>query len=142
MYTLINKALNFGRSKHKDQKNDSGFDYFNSHCLQTYLILKEGLKSNDTNLLCAALLHDTLEDTQTTLKELESEFNSDVSSLINEVTHDEKKDNKGYCFPRLKTQRGIMLKFADRLSNISRMDCWEEKKIEEYLKKSKFWKSE
>jgi len=41
-----------------------------------------------------------------------------------------------------KDDRGIILKFADRLSNLSRMNCWPEKRKEQYLRKSKFWKSE
>ena len=48
----------------------------------------------------------------------------------------------GYWSPRLKTKRGIILKFADRLSNLSRIESWDKKRQEHYLKKSKFWKSE
>jgi (p)ppGpp synthase/HD superfamily hydrolase len=57
-----------------------------------------------------------------------------------EVTHEESNDNFGYYFPRLKTREGIMIKLADRLSNISRMDSWDIARREHYLKKTKFWK--
>ena len=97
--------------------------------------------TKDENILCAGLLHDTLEDTKTTYNELVETFGNDIADLVMEVTHEGTK-HKGYCFPRLKTQRGIILKFADRLSNISRMDCWSEERKKQYLNKSKFWKNE
>ena len=53
-----------------------------------------------------------------------------------------KKDEKGYWFPRLKSKDAIIVKFADRLSNLSRMDVWDEERQQHYLKKSKFWRSE
>ena len=59
-----------------------------------------------------------------------------------EVTHEGRKDEIGYYFPRLKTQRGIVLKFADRISNLSRMESWDDNRKNHYLRKSKFWKSE
>ena len=57
-----------------------------------------------------------------------------------EVTHEGQKDEYGYYFPRLKSQTGIMLKLADRLSNISRMQSWSKKRRSHYLRKTKFWK--
>lgn len=137
---LIMKAYNFALAKHKGQKDDNGESYFRAHCAQTFEILE--VITKDENLLCAALLHDTLEDTNTTYAELVKEFNQDVADLVNEVTQEGQKDEFGYYFPRLKTQRGIMLKFADRLSNISRMQAWNEERKQQYLKRSKFWKSE
>ena len=98
--------------------------------------------TKDKNLTAAAYLHDVIEDTETTHTDLELIFGKDVADLVNEVTHEGKKDSKGYYFPRLKTQRGILLKFADRLHNLSRMEAWDEKRKEQYMRKSKFWKSE
>jgi GTP pyrophosphokinase len=137
---MISEALLFASNKHEGQKDDSGHDYFQAHCMQVYHILS--LVTGDKNILCAGLLHDTLEDTKTTYEELERKFGKDIADLVNEVTHEGKKDSVGYTFPRLKTKRGILLKFADRLSNLSRMDCWDEKRRQQYLEKSKFWKSE
>ena len=60
-----------------------------------------------------------------------------------EVTQEEvEKDQKGYYFPRLKSKEAILIKFADRLSNLSRMSSWNMKRQEQYLRKSKFWNSE
>jgi ubiquinone/menaquinone biosynthesis C-methylase UbiE len=133
------KAIAFAKEKHRGQLDDNGKDYFEEHCLQVYKILMTITK--DENILCAGLLHDTLEDTKTTYNELVETFGNDIADLVMEVTHEGTK-HKGYYFPRLKTQRGIMLKFADRLSNLSRMEAWDDKRREHYLKKSKFWKSE
>ena len=95
--------------------------------------------SNDPNLLAAAYLHDVVEDCGVTYEDLVREFNQDIADLVMEVTHEGDK-TKGYYFPRLHSKRGIMLKFADRLSNISRMDSWSESRQNQYLRKSKFWK--
>ena len=136
---MIPNALVFASNKHEGQKDDSGRDYFHAHCMQVYRILE--LVTDDKHLLCAALLHDTLEDTETNYNELVKNFGKDVADLVNEVTHGGKKDSKGYYYPRLKSRRAILLKFADRLSNLSRMSCWPLKRQQQYLRNSKFWKT-
>ena len=136
--TLFEKSGIFAGVKHLGQKDDNGKDYFFEHCCKVVHILKTVTK--DDNLLAAGYLHDTLEDTDTTYDELVKVFNKDIADLVNEATHEGKKDNYGFYFPRLKTQRGIMLKLADRLSNISRMQAWDDDRRNQYLKKTKFWK--
>jgi GTP pyrophosphokinase len=137
---IYQKAIDFAQTKHKGQLDDGGKSYFWEHCWKVMEILE--LVTDDENLICAGLLHDTLEDTSTCYDELKLEFNKDIADLVLEVTKAGEKDSKGYYFPNLNTKRGIMLKFADRLSNLSRMECWSEKKQQYYLRKSKFWKSE
>jgi (p)ppGpp synthase/HD superfamily hydrolase len=137
---LLDKAILFAKQKHYNQKDDNGNYYFESHCCQVAEILK--LVTNDENLIAAGYLHDTLEDTSTNYDELKLSFNKDVADLVLEVTKAGEKDSKGFYFPNLITQRGIILKFADRLSNLSRMESWGEKRKEQYLRKSKFWKTE
>jgi len=138
---LINKAYLFAKKKHGNQLDDEGKNYFTFHVYRVYRCL-ETLVPGEYELLCAALLHDTLEDTETTYAELVKEFGKDIAELVNEVTHEGKPDEKGFFFPRLNSKRGIMLKFADRLSNLSRMNSWNIKRAEQYLRKSKFWRSE
>lgn len=135
---LVEDALGFAERKHKNQKDDSGYSYFEAHLLQTYDILAQ--VTDDETVLAASLLHDTLEDTETTYDELKQRFGQEVADLVREVTHEGNK-KEGYYFPHLKSQKGIMIKMADRLSNISRMEPWDEKRREKYLKKTKFWKS-
>lgn len=137
--SIVIDAMKFAGEKHSGQIDDQGKDYFSAHVM-VVLALIEKVAPNDSNLQAAAILHDTIEDTETTYDELVEKFNKDVADLVMEVTH-EKDEKYGYYFPRLKTQRAIILKFMDRAQNLSRMEVWNEKRRESYLRKSKFWKS-
>ena len=133
---LINKARKFATKKHKGQLYSN--QPFMVHPEEVYTILEALLRAQngqDDNLLASCLLHDVLEETTTTFKELKKEFNEDVANLVREVT-----DAGWNIFPHLKTQRGIMLKFADRLANLSHIHEWSEENQEKYIRKSKFWK--
>ena len=135
---LISKAKSFAYIKHKGQKDDSGEEYYWAH-LQP---VGAGVATltDSAKVIVAAFLHDTLEDTNTTYEEIVKEFGKEVADLVNEVTHEGKKDGYGYYFPRLKTRWGIMIKLIDRASNVSRMDAWDEDRQKQYLKRTKFWK--
>jgi (p)ppGpp synthase/HD superfamily hydrolase len=137
---IIEKAIQFATEKHEGQLDDEGLLAIN-HPIQTAILISL-VAIDDHNLIAAAYLHDTLEDTNTTYDELVKEFGTDIADLVNEVTHEGTKDAHGYYFPRLATQRGIMLKFADRLSNLSRMNSWNKERKAQYLKRSRFWKHE
>ena len=135
---LINRAFEYATEAHKGQVDDNG-DAYIAHPVAVANILM--CVSNDANLIAAAALHDTIEDTKVKYEDLVTEFGKDIADLVYEVTH-EGNNVTGYYFPRLKTQRGIMLKFADRLHNLSRMEPWNSERIAHYLKKSKFWNDE
>jgi len=135
----IKRAIEFAENKHARQLDDSGLPYIN-HPMQVADIISK--VTNDDTIICAALLHDTIEDTKTTYEELVDEFGKRVADLVMELTHEGKKDEKGYYFPRLKSRDAVLIKFADRMSNLSRMEPWDEKRRQHYLKQSKFWKSE
>lgn len=136
--SVLEKARNFARLKHEKQKDDAGLNYFETH-LEVVVKILENV-TTDTNILAAGYLHDTVEDTETTYKELVKEFGKTIADLVMEVTHEGKKDLYGRYFPRLKSKNAILIKFADRLSNLSRMDVWDDKRKAQYIKKSKFWK--
>lgn len=136
---LISVARGFAMYKHKDQKDDNGKPYFD-HLHQVAQIVSQVTK--DEKIIAAAYLHDTLEDTDTTYTDLLNNFGQEIADLVNEVTHEGKKDEYGYYFPRLHTREAILIKFADRLSNLSRMDAWSEERKKHYLKRSQFWKIE
>jgi (p)ppGpp synthase/HD superfamily hydrolase len=89
----------------------------------------------DESLLAAGYLHDVMEDCSVTYEELKREFNQDIADLVKEVTK-----SKYNTFPHLSTRRGVMLKFADRLANLSMMDDKDEQWQKRYIEKSKFWK--
>lgn len=137
---IVLKAMQFASNAHGDQKDDSENPYI-FHLIQVANLVSL-VASDDSNLIAAAYLHDVLEDTETTYTELLDEFGFDIAQLVLQVTHEGKKDSTGYFFPRLESKRAIILKFADRLSNLSRMDCWDEKRQDQYVKRSKFWKDQ
>ncbi len=131
MKTNIHEAYLFGVEKHKGQKDDEGNDYFESHCMHVVKILEEVTKN--PRILIAGLLHDVLEDTNTTYEELYDNFGVDIAYLVYEVTHEGKADEHGFYFPRLQSKEAIMIKFADRLSNLSRIGGWDKKRQEHYF---------
>ena len=135
---IVRKARKFAKAKHKGQLDDCGKNYFKVHVEGVVKVLR--LVTKDKNILAAAYLHDTLEDTDTSFTELHKEFGMIITKLVWEVTHEGKKDTYGKYFPRLKSRDAILIKFADRLHNLSRMDVWDEKRVAQYLRKSKFWK--
>jgi (p)ppGpp synthase/HD superfamily hydrolase len=130
----------FSKKKYERELDDDGkTPYFDSHILKVVAILR--CVTSDQNIITAAYLHDTIEDSGTTYQEIAELFGGRVAGLVYEVTH-EGKGRENYYFPRLKSREAIMLKFADRLSNISRMTVWPEDKQADYLRRSKFWKTE
>jgi GTP pyrophosphokinase len=135
---IVSKAYSFAKEAHKNQLDDDGLPYIN-HPQQVANIIK--LVTADEDTIAAAYLHDTIENCGVTPEILEAEFNHHIACSVMEVTHEGKKDNYGYYFPRLKSKETIIIKLADRLSNISRMNSWDTKRQQQYLKNSRFWKT-
>ncbi len=135
------RAHAFARQKHASEIDDDGkTPYFESHILKVVAIIK--CVTDDRDLITAAYLHDTIEDAHVSLDEIANTFGGRVAKIVYEVTH-EGTGRDNYYFPRLKSREAAMLKFADRLSNISRMDkAWPKEKQADYLKRSVFWKTE
>ncbi len=80
---LVEHAYRFAESKHRGQKRRSGEPYIN-HCLAVARILTE--LSVPPVVIAGALLHDTVEDTETTVEELRQEFGEEVAQLVDGVT--------------------------------------------------------
>jgi GTP pyrophosphokinase len=136
MGRLVDKALELASERHKGQLDDQGRPYFFAHIVQVHSILKD--VTDDEEILCAGILHDIIEDTDTSYDDLIREFNKPIADLVKELTQQGDWET-GYYFPRLKTRKAIMVKFADRLSNLSRMNDWPGDRQEEYLGMSRFW---
>ena len=138
MGRLEDKALEYASRKHKGQMDDSGRPYFFAHVIQVYNILKD--VTDDEEVICAGILHDIIEDTDTTYDELVHEFNKEIADLVMELTYEGDGDS-GRFFPRLHTRKAIVVKFADRLSNLARMVDWPGDWQQDYLDESRFWHS-
>ena len=131
------RAMKLASDYFKGKLDDEGYDIFYNHLSVVVHILQQ--VTGDQEVIAAGWLHDIIEDTDYTSHQLFRDFGQRVHDLVMEVTHEGEADNHGYYFPRLKTRDGIMIKFADRLSNLTRMSKWPEERKEHYLRKSRFW---
>jgi (p)ppGpp synthase/HD superfamily hydrolase len=131
MKLILAQAYEFARDAHQGQIDDDGSEHF-EHCEAVAEII-ELIAPKDKALVAAAYLHDTLEDTNTTELQLRDLFGDEVTDLVVEVT----KVNGD--FSNLQSERGVMLKYADRLHNLSRMQVWPKNRRDKYVSKSKFW---
>jgi GTP diphosphokinase / guanosine-3',5'-bis(diphosphate) 3'-diphosphatase len=80
---LIRRAYEVAKKSHRGQKRASGEQYIN-HCLAVAIIMAE--LGAPTPTIVAALLHDSVEDTDLTLDDLEHDFDSEVAQLVDGVT--------------------------------------------------------
>ena len=121
---LVLRAIDFAARKHCDQrrKDGKGSPYIN-HPIAVALLIAEVGGVQDAEVLAAAVLHDTLEDTGTTHGELKSAFGARVCSLVEEVT-----DNRE--LPKAERKRlqianasqlsleAVLIKLGDKISNV------------------------
>ncbi|MEQ1683480.1 MAG: HD domain-containing protein [Burkholderiaceae bacterium] len=86
---IVLNAAAFAAHKHRDQrrKDDAASPYINHPLALARVLAVEG-GIVDVATLCAALLHDTIEDTETTGEEIEGEFGPEVRHLVEDVTDD------------------------------------------------------
>ena len=123
---LIKKAYDFTKNAHKGQKRQSGEDYF-AHPLDVVKILLE-LKP-DTATICAGFLHDVVEETDYSLKDMEIEFGKEVALLVEgetkttKVVFDSPEDYTAENWRKIllattKDVRVILIKLSDRLHNM------------------------
>jgi guanosine-3',5'-bis(diphosphate) 3'-pyrophosphohydrolase len=88
---LLLRALAFAAHKHRDQrrKDPAASPYINHPIALADVLVNEG-GVDDVEVLCAALLHDTVEDTATTPQELADVFGPRIAGIVAEVTDDAK----------------------------------------------------
>jgi guanosine-3',5'-bis(diphosphate) 3'-pyrophosphohydrolase len=92
---LVLKAVAFAAEKHRLQKRkDVEASPYISHPVAVASALYHEGGVTDVRALCAALLHDTIEDTQTTPEELEREFGREIKDIVLEVTDDKRLDKQ------------------------------------------------
>ena len=122
----VKKAYELAKKAHKDQKRESGEPYI-IHPLNVCMNLT--MFKADGATLCAGLLHDVVEDTEFTLKDIEKQFGTDVAHLVDGVTKisnlhfDTKEDASNANIRRIINSlnddvRIIIIKLCDRLHNM------------------------
>jgi len=123
---MINNAFDFGYNAHKGQLRKSGEEYF-THCISVGLQLSEW--NMDCDVVVAGILHDTLEDTSITKKEIKDYFNEDIANLVegvsklSDIKFNTRQQKQAENFMKMflsvaKDIRVIIIKFADRLHNL------------------------
>jgi guanosine-3',5'-bis(diphosphate) 3'-pyrophosphohydrolase len=118
------QALAFAADKHRGQrrKDREASPYIN-HPIELANILVNEAKITDPLVLMAAILHDTVEDTDTTLEEIAAHFGAEVSAIVAEVTDDkrlakdERKRRQEEHAPHA-SFRAQQVKLADKISNL------------------------
>jgi len=141
---LFVHALEFASRKHSTQrrKDPAASPYINHPIvLVSILAIEAGI--GDPDVLCAALLHDTIEDTETTREELEQHFGVTIARIVEEVTDD--KDLEKQQRKRLQIEHAHALspaaglvKLADKIANLRDVaDCppahWDLERRQEYF---------
>ena len=141
--SVLLRAANFSARRHRKQRRKGiDADPYINHPLQVAAILVDEGGVRDIDVLVAAILHDTVEDTETTNEEICGMFGDVAGALVAEVTddrslsRDERKAWQVEHAPHL--SRGAMLiKIADKMSNVRDMYAsppqWTLKRRSEYL---------
>jgi guanosine-3',5'-bis(diphosphate) 3'-pyrophosphohydrolase len=133
---MVKKAYAFAEEAHREQKRSSGDPYI-IHPTEVAQILAD--MRLDISSICAAFLHDTVEDTSVKLEDVEREFNKDVAILVDGVTKLNKmtfrttEEKQAENFRKMliamsKDIRVILVKLADRLSNMRSLEFLPEHK--------------
>ena len=127
---IIQKAYNYALEKHGTQLRKSGEPYIIHPTNVAYTIAELGL---DEQTICAALLHDVVEDTDATYEDIEREFGKEIADMVDGVTklkqigHASIEENQVENYRKMflamgKDIRVIIIKLADRLHNMKTLE--------------------
>lgn len=142
--SIILKALAFAAIKHKDQRRkDAGASPYINHPISLANVLRNEGGINDPKVICAALLHDTIEDTETTAEELRQHFGKAIARIVLEVTDDKtllkaERKLKQIEVAAHASRRAKLVKLADKICNLrdiltSPPADWSLKRKQEYF---------
>ena len=124
-HTLILKAAHFAAQKHREQRRkDEYASPYIIHPISVALAIAQIGDVDDPEILAAALLHDTIEDTDTTSEELEEQFGEQVCKYVLEVSDDKslpKAERKKRQIEHAKTlsKGAALIKLGDKISNVT-----------------------
>lgn len=142
--SLFLRALHFAADRHRDQRRKgAGASPYINHPIYVAQLLSEVGGVEDIGVLCAAVLHDTVEDTETSEEELRREFGSRIARIVAEVTDDK-------SLPKVERKRlqvdhaahisreGALVKVADKIANVQDIASdpphwWDQQRCEQYL---------
>ena len=121
------RAVDFAAAKHRNQrrKDEEASPYIN-HPIALTRVLKVEAGVADADVLSAALLHDTIEDTETTREELEREFGARIAGIVAEVSDDtslrrEERKRLQVEHAASLSREAKLVKLADKICNVRDM---------------------
>ena len=121
MSDLINRVADYARDKHKGMKYD-GKDFFDTHVRHVVDVLQR-LNPSEAEV-CAAYLHDSIEDTTATYEEIVLLFGEEIADIVSRVTDKPGKNrlerHLNTYFILRRNPSAVKVKLADRISNMSR----------------------
>ena len=140
----IKKAFKFANKAHRGQKRKSGHDFIVHPVEVAYHLARLEL---EPNVIVAGLLHDVIEDTNITSKEIEKKFGIEVSKLVNSLTklnitednvneHLENKNLRNFLVSMAEDVRVAIIKLADRLHNVETLQYLDKEKREKIAKET------
>jgi guanosine-3',5'-bis(diphosphate) 3'-pyrophosphohydrolase len=120
------RAAVYACKQHEGQMRDDGVTPYAIHPLRVVEHLREIAQERDPDVLCAAFLHDTIEDTAVTYDTLAGLFGDGVASLVAELTNDNrlpKPQRRAAMIEHIPSlsSKAKRIKLADRLDNISEL---------------------
>lgn len=135
-FDIIRKAFEFCVEVHKGQLRQSKEEYYIHPVCVARIVAQLGL---DSEAVCAALLHDTVEDTETSLEDISKKFGKEVALLVDGVTKIgrlsfiSKEEQQAESIRKMliamgKDIRVILIKLADRLHNMRTIDYMPQQK--------------
>ncbi|MFQ5487290.1 MAG: HD domain-containing protein [Gammaproteobacteria bacterium] len=121
---LIFRALAFAAHKHRDQrrKDPQASPYINHPIALAHVLCNE-CEVHDVETLCAAILHDTIEDTETTAGELSRAFGEAICRIVLEVSDDKQLTGEERKRRQVETAAAVsdkakLVKLADKICNL------------------------
>ena len=141
---LVLKAAQFAAIKHRDQRRkDVESSPYIIHPITIALTIAEIGGIEEQELLAAALLHDTLEDTDTSVSELDEIFGETVRKYVEEVTDDkslpkDERKHKQIDHASTLSRGATLIKLGDKISNVSDVthsppEGWDTERRKQYL---------
>lgn len=144
MNSILLMAIAFAADKHRNQrrKDADASPYINHPIALANTLANEGGISNES-ALCAAILHDTIEDTETTKEELIANFGEKIANIVMEVTDDKELPKAERKLLQIKhaahaSHEAKLVKLADKISNLRDLlsappKDWPNERLAEYF---------
>ena len=135
-FEVINKAISFAKKYHQGQLRKSGEPFYIHPLEVAYIISDYNLK---TDVIAASILHDTVEDTEVTIKIILENFGPRIAEVVDRLTRDRPDGSKlsikellnnAY---ELRDQEVLLIKLIDRLHNIRTIKSMSAQKIEKIV---------